>query len=581
MVGTLAQFAGNHELVEAGRAIRERGYRKVEAFSPFPIHGIDEALGNKPTPLPWVVLGAGITGCIVAVVMQWYMNAYEEPHPFSGYKYAISGKPFWSLPANIPVAFELTILFSAFTAFFAMIAFNGLPKLANPLFTSSRFRKVTDDGFFLFLDAADPLYAEVAAGEALQAVGATHFEPIYEQPETPMPAFIRPTIGVLALIALFPLGYIMLSRGGTSEIPRISIWWDMDYQPKFGAQTLVKQAERDPFPGPPQVDAEEHAPSFNELAFPQGRASRVPVAGTVARGQLRLNPRLLTGIEPGGEPTQPVVLLLRAQEEQPPAGDEPTGDEPAGDQPAGDQPASDEPVGDQPGEEPAAGEPTADQPASEQPASEEPGAEEPAADQPTEDQPTTEQPTEEQPGTEEEMTDEAQPGDEPPAADDASPSNTPAPADEPAASDTPAPADGATPAVPVDNTPWVTTFPEEIEVTRETLDRGRQRFNIYCATCHGRAGEGDGLVSVRAMQLQKGTWTQAASLHAEAIRNQPVGKIYNTITFGSGQGTGKMPGYAAQIPLEDRWAITLYVKALQRSRTSAPDSLPEALRPAP
>lgn len=267
-VGTLAEFAGPHELVEAGRAIRQRGYREVEAYSPFPIHGIDDALGTRPTPLPWVVLGAGITGCFLAVLMQWYMNAYEEPHPFSGYKYAISAKPYWSLPANIPVAFELTILFSAFTSFFAMIAFNGLPRLANPLFTSSRFRKVTDDGFFLFIDSNDPLYAEVSVREAFEAVGSTHVEPVYEQPETDMPSFLRPVIGVLALLALFPLGYIMMSRGGTSEIPRISIWWDMDYQPKFGAQTLVKQAERDPSPIHPKSTAKKSTSPSISWRFP-------------------------------------------------------------------------------------------------------------------------------------------------------------------------------------------------------------------------------------------------------------------------------------------------------------------------
>jgi mono/diheme cytochrome c family protein len=582
LVGTLAQFAGPHELVEAGRAIRERGYRKVEAYSPFPIHGIDDALGTKPTPLPWVVLAAGITGCILAVAMQWYMNAYEEPHPFSGYKYAISAKPYWSLPANIPVTFELVILFSAFTAFFAMIAFNGLPKFANPLFLNPQFRKATDDGFFLYLDAADPLYADVAVRDAFQSTGATYVEPVYEQPATPMPGFFRPIIGVLALVALLPLAYVMMSRGGTSEIPRLSIWWDMDYQPKFGAQTLVEQAERDPFPGPTDVDEEEELPPFNPLAFPYGRASRLPVAGTVARGQLRLDPRLLTGIEPQGEPTEPVALLLGAQTEQPPAGEEPAEDQPGSEEPGSDDPPGDEPAEDQPADDPPSDQPATEEPESDEPAADEPATEEPATEEMTDDQPDVEeQPADDTPPVGDEQPDSDQPADEEPG--DQPPGDEP-PADEtadPAAADGEAPAAGATPAAPVDNTPWVKTFPKEINVNRELLDRGRQRFNIYCAACHGRAGEGDGLVSVRAMQLQKGTWTQAANLHAEAIRDQPVGKIYNTITFGSAKGTGKMPGYAEQIPLEDRWAITLYVKALQRSRTSSPDDLPEDLRPAP
>jgi mono/diheme cytochrome c family protein len=421
--------------------------------------------------------------------MQWYMNAYEAPHPFSGYRYAISGKPFWSLPANIPVTFELVILFSAFSAFFAMIAFNGLPKFANPLFLSPRFRRVTDDKFFLFLDARDPLYAEVSVDDAFRSIGSTATETIWEQPETPMPTIFKSAVPIITLIALMPLGYIALSRGMTSEIPRVSIWWDMDYQPRFGPQTLVKQAERD---GYDEEEAEVEEPQYNTFAFPDGRGSRLPVEGTIARGQLVLDQRLLTGIEPGGE-TTPVAMLLQDD------------DEPAGDQPADDQPADE----------------------------------------------TTEPDT----ATDNQAGEAAANG---------------------ATADGAAPADGATPPAPVDNTPWVTEFPEGIKVDMATMERGRERFNIYCAACHGRAGAGDGLASQRAMQLRKGTWTQAADLHSDIIRDQPVGKIYNTITNGSNKGQGKMPGYAEQIPLEDRWAITLYVKALQRSRNAPAEELSSA-----
>lgn len=481
IVGTLAEFAGPRELIEASRAIREKGYRRVEAFSPFPIHGIDDALGNKPTPLPWVVLGAGLTGCVIAIAMQWYMNAYEAPHPFSGYKYAISAKPYWSLPANIPIAFELVILFSAFTAFFAMIAFNGLPKFANPLFLSPRFRRVTDDKFFLFLDARDPLYAEVAVGDAFASIGSIATETIWEQPETPMPPIFKHVLPIVVLVALLPLGYFAMSRGLTSSIPRISIWWDMDYQPRFGSQTLVKQAERLNYDQQPGAD---NTPKYNTHAFPAGRGSRLPVEGTIARGLLRLDSRLLDGIEPG-EQTSPVALLL--QEEAPPANDDPTA---------------------------ATEGPTA-------------GPAETDGDSPAEAEST----------------------------------------------DAESPSDPEAAAVPLDTTPWVTEFPPGIEINMATMERGRNRYNIYCAVCHGQAGSGDGLVSKRAMDLSQGTWTQAADLHSEAIRDQPVGKIYNTITFGSNKGEGKMPGYAEQIPLEDRWAITLYVKALQRSTNAPPDEL--------
>lgn len=170
VIGMLAEFAGPDELVAGARAIREKGYRKVEAFSPFPIHGIDEALAASKPILPWVVLGAGLTGCVVALLMQWYMNAFEAPIPFSGYDYRISGKPSWSLPANIPVTFELIILFSAFTAFLGMIAFNGLPKFSNPLFRNERFLKATDNKFFLLVDSSDPQFAEETLGSAFSSI---------------------------------------------------------------------------------------------------------------------------------------------------------------------------------------------------------------------------------------------------------------------------------------------------------------------------------------------------------------------------------------------------------------------------
>jgi Ni/Fe-hydrogenase subunit HybB-like protein/mono/diheme cytochrome c family protein len=427
----------------------------------------------------------------------------------------------------------------------------------------------------------------VAISEVKAVTGSrarsTHIESIYEQVATPMPRFFRPAVVVVALIALFPLAYIAMSRGGTSQIPRLSIWWDMDYQPRFGSQTLVKQAERPNF-GERQEEADEDPRNkFNEFAFPMGRASRVPVAGTVARGHLRVDQRLLTGIEPSGEPTEPIALVMTGQADQPPAGeepatDEPSGEEPATDEPSGEEPATEEPESDQPatddppGEEPATDEPSGEEPATDEPATEQPASGQPVGEEPG-DEPMTEEPAGEEPASEAPATEE--PATETPA--DEAPAATPA--TEPAA-DPPA-GDAGAAAAPVDNTPWVTTFPEGTEVTRAAMERGRQRFNIYCAACHGRGGEGNGLVSQRAMQLQKGTWTQASNLHSDTIRDQPVGKIYNTITFGSNKGEGKMPGYSEQISLEDRWAITLYVKALQRSRTSTPDELPEDLRPAP
>ena len=149
LLGLIAEFASPESLVSAGTATREEGYRRLEAFSPFPVHGIDRAIGVRPTPLPWLVLGAGITGAIVALAGQWFTNAFDYP-------FLISGKPLFSLPANIPVTFEVIILVSAVTAFLGVLALNGLPRFSNPLFSSQRFLRATQDRFFLLVQAADP-----------------------------------------------------------------------------------------------------------------------------------------------------------------------------------------------------------------------------------------------------------------------------------------------------------------------------------------------------------------------------------------------------------------------------------------
>jgi mono/diheme cytochrome c family protein len=121
-------------------------------------------------------------------------------------------------------------------------------------------------------------------------------------------------------------------------------------------------------------------------------------------------------------------------------------------------------------------------------------------------------------------------------------------------------------------------FPDSVNLTRELLERGRQRFEIYCAPCHGAAGYGDGLVSLRADRLQEGTWTPPASFHTDVVRERPEGHIFDAIT----NGIRNMPAYGPQIPVEDRWAIVAYVRALQRSQNATLDEVPlearEALR---
>jgi mono/diheme cytochrome c family protein len=134
-------------------------------------------------------------------------------------------------------------------------------------------------------------------------------------------------------------------------------------------------------------------------------------------------------------------------------------------------------------------------------------------------------------------------------------------------------APGNPPVDPLDSLPWVTRFP--IAVTEKAMNRGRERFNIYCAVCHGLAGDGDGLVTRRALELEQGTWVKPISFHNENLRTQQIGRMFHSIS----NGVRKMPGYADLISVEDRWSILLYVRALQQSRRSQVQNVPAELIP--
>ncbi len=115
-------------------------------------------------------------------------------------------------------------------------------------------------------------------------------------------------------------------------------------------------------------------------------------------------------------------------------------------------------------------------------------------------------------------------------------------------------------------------FPEP--VTEALLARGKQRYDIYCATCHGLGGAGDGMTNQRAEQLQEGTWTPPTDLASQAVVERPHGHLYNSIA----NGIRNMPAYGHQIPPADRWAIVAYLRALQRARNASLDDVPEEQR---
>lgn len=151
LYGILAEFDTATEMVDAANAIREAGYTKTDAFSPFPLHEIDEALGVRKSKLPWIVLGGGFVGLFTGLGLQYYTHVIDYP-------IIVAGRPFFSLPAFFPPMFELTILLAAFSAVFGMLFLNGLPKPYHPLFNVPRFALATREKFFLVIEAEDPIF---------------------------------------------------------------------------------------------------------------------------------------------------------------------------------------------------------------------------------------------------------------------------------------------------------------------------------------------------------------------------------------------------------------------------------------
>ena len=174
LYGLMAEFEDVTAVVEAARKVRDAGFTQWDVHSPFPIHGIDKAMGTKPTILPWLVLGGGITGLIAGVLLSWWTNAVNYP-------YLISGKPQWSFAANVPVIFETTVLFAALTAVFGMLILNKLPLLYHPLFKQKKFLRVTNDRFFVVIEAIDPKFNREKTKALLSSAGAKTIEEVLEE----------------------------------------------------------------------------------------------------------------------------------------------------------------------------------------------------------------------------------------------------------------------------------------------------------------------------------------------------------------------------------------------------------------
>lgn len=176
IAGLLAQFDDVDTVMAAAEYCRDQGFTRWDVHTPFPVHGMDKAMGIRPTILPWLVLAGGLTGLATALGLQIWANVLSYP-------FLASGKPIMSGPTWVPVCFELTILFSALTAVFGMFLLNGLPHHYNPLFKSRRFKRATNDRFFIVIDSVDPVFKQDVTEAKLQELGATAFEWIEDEHE--------------------------------------------------------------------------------------------------------------------------------------------------------------------------------------------------------------------------------------------------------------------------------------------------------------------------------------------------------------------------------------------------------------
>lgn len=269
VAAVLGRFDSAGALKAAAEKVRDEGYRKWDSHSPFPIHGMERAMGIRPTILPLLVFGAGMTGAIVAMLLQWWTNAVDYP-------FLISGKPFFSIPANIPVAFELIILFSALTAFGGALALNRLPQFAHPVFESDEFRRATSDGFFISIEADDPKFDEAKTLAFLESIGAVVDVCRVPVREPGIPKAIPWVLTFVVCLAFIPPLGVAWYRASVKRQPRIHPLHDMAFQPKYKAQ-----AEND--------------------HFKDDRSMRPPVPGTIAQGQLTLDTAFFQGKDDQGQ----------------------------------------------------------------------------------------------------------------------------------------------------------------------------------------------------------------------------------------------------------------------------------------
>lgn len=175
LYGMMAEFENPNDLLRAAHAARAAGYTRMDAFTPYPVEELAEAVGFGKTKLPMLIFAGGLTGCVSGFLMQYYATVMSYP-------LNIGGRPLNGWPTYIPISFEVTILLSALTAVFAMLALNGFPRPHHPVFNVPAFDRASQDRFFLCVESVDPRFD---AGATLAFLGGlAAVQQVHEVPNT-------------------------------------------------------------------------------------------------------------------------------------------------------------------------------------------------------------------------------------------------------------------------------------------------------------------------------------------------------------------------------------------------------------
>lgn len=175
--GIVAEYDNPEKLLTAAQRSLDAGYTRMDAFTPFPVHGLPEAVGFKEAKVPWIIFLAGVSGAVGGMGLQWWVST-------QAYALNVGGKPLFSWPAFIPPAFETTILFAAFGAVFGMIGLNRLPQPHHPVFDAPNFERASQDRFFLLVEAKDPMYDESELRKLLDTTDALAITQIGQEEES-------------------------------------------------------------------------------------------------------------------------------------------------------------------------------------------------------------------------------------------------------------------------------------------------------------------------------------------------------------------------------------------------------------